>query len=437
MMKKLLLIALCAMCCLGMKAQRAELYFPHFAGKQFDWYRFEGNRNDTLVSGTIAADGRLSLSLPDSLHHYRGLTRWLLRSGGGLDLIFSGGENFTVSCTEAQPSDENIIYSGSLENTYLSARFGRQQHILGKIDAMRMATEVYKDDSSLLPIFSAELSKQEQAYNRLQQQTVLDTLYAARLSEVVNVTMGLPPVFSGDNEESGKQYHSFVVNDLDMEALYTSGHWSGVLEQFLSWYTQNEKNRPLLVPDVISLLNRIRSEQAYTALAEKVVTACEKLNWHDQELELAFYLMNDDRIGEPSGRIANLYTLLKVRKGAKAPALVNGKLPAKKTILAFYDSGCGNCTTQMMELARLYPQLRKQGYEVVSVSADSDKGLFLAYASQLPWVDKYCDQQGFAGKDFVNYGIIGTPTFYILDAKGIVQGRYAQVEDMGLTKGKQ
>lgn len=146
------------------------------------------------------------------------------------------------------------------------------------------------------------------------QQTAFDTLYAARLTEVVNVTMGLPPALSGDNKESDKRFHGFVPNDPDMGALYTSGHCSGVLEGFLSCYIQNEKNRHLLIPDVISLLNRIR---------------------------------------EPSGRIANLYTLLKVRKGAKDPALINGKLPDKKTILAFYDSGCGNCTTQMMELARL------------------------------------------------------------------------------------
>jgi hypothetical protein len=202
------------------------------------------------------------------------------------------------------------------------------------------------------------------------------------------------------------------------------------LEQFTDWYIYNEENKGLFIPDVIRLLGRIQSDEVYAGLAEKVIAACEKQNWHDQEVELAFFLLNDDRIKEPEGKIASLYTMLKIRKGGKAPALTQGILPGKKTILAFYDSGCGLCTTQVNKLAELYPQLKRQGYEVISLSADSDKGAFDVYAGNFPWKGKYCDFEGFAGKDFLNYGIIGTPTFYLLDVKGIVQGRYARVEDI-------
>ena len=84
----------------------------------------------------------------------------------------------------------------------------------------------------------------------------------------------------------------------------------------------------------------------------------------------------------------------------------------------------------MDKLIKLYPQLIQQGYEVVSISADLDIYIYENYARKMPWKHKYCDFRGFDGKDFLNYGIIGTPTFYQIDEEGIVRGRYVQVEDI-------
>lgn len=40
--------------------------------------------------------------------------------------------------------------------------------------------------------------------------------------------------------------------------------------------------------------------------------------------------------------------------------------------------------------------------------------MFDTYAAKLPWKSNYCDFKGFAGKIFLNYGIMGTPTFHML-----------------------
>jgi hypothetical protein len=430
-MKRITLLLLIVMAMSAAYSQSVELYFPYFAGQ--DWYfaAFRGAKQDTLLSGKLDEEGRAKLALPDSYKNYRGMAQWLLTKGGGLTMIFSGNENFSVSCTEAQPSEENIIYANTSENSYLNSRYKRQQGILGKIDAMRMAVEAYENNADLLPVFNTELQKQERAYNLLQAETASNPLYAARFAQIVDLMRGLPQNLSPDMQENEKQLKEFIINQLDIEALYTSGHWSSMWEQWLSWYTFDEDNHlPQLVPDAKRLLSSIRSDEVYAALAEQIVASCEKQNWYDQEIELAFYLLNEDRIKQPEGKIASVYTLLRIRKGAKAPALVQGVLPQKKVILVFYDSGCGNCTMQLGKLVTRYPELKKKGYEVVSVSADNDKGMFESYAATLPWKDKYCDFEGIAGKDFTNYGVIGTPTFYILDADGLVQGRYAQVEDI-------
>jgi hypothetical protein len=85
---------------------------------------------------------------------------------------------------------------------------------------------------------------------------------------------------------------------------------------------------------------------------------------------------------------------------------------------------------KLKKLAKQYPGLKKKGYEVVSIAADNDRVTFENYAARLPWKDRYCDFEGFAGKDFRNYGVIGTPTFYVIDGQGMIQGRYARVEDI-------
>ncbi|GAB6121052.1 redoxin domain-containing protein [Dysgonomonas termitidis] len=413
-------------------SQSVELNFPHFAGQKWHFRAFRGEGKDTIATGTLDGQGRAKLVLPDRMNGFRGMTQWQLTGGGGLDMIFAGGENFSVSCPEAQPSEETIVYTGTRENVYLNSRYRRQQDILGRIDAMRMAAEAYKDNNELLSIFNTELQNQEQAYTLLQEETAANPLYAARFAQVVDVTRGLPPVLASGQEEIAGLLKDFVLDRLDPEALYTSGHWAGVLEQLMDWYSYKEENRPAFISDMIRLVNRISSDEAYAALCEKVIVFCEKKGWHDQQIEFAFFLLNDDRIKEPEGKVASVYTLLKIRKGSKAPALSQGKLPEGKTLLVFYESGCNACENEMQQLKGNYPLLREKGYEVVSVAADKDEAVFKNTSGTFPWKARYCDFRGFGGTDFTTFGVIGTPTFYVIDGQGILQGRYARLADTGI-----
>lgn len=418
----------------NMSAQSVELGFPRFAGQEYHFWAFRGDGKDTIASGTLDGQGRAKLVLPPRMAGFRGMTQWQLTRGGGLDMIFAGGEDFSVSCPEAEPTEETIVYAGTRENTYLNARYQRQQDILGKIDAMRMAADAYRGDSALLAVFEGERQKQELAYRLLQEETAANPLYAARFAQIVDVTRGLPPVLASGQDDTAGLLKDFVVDGLDIDALYTSGHWQGVLEQLMDWYSYKEEARQAFIPDMIRLIRRAVSDEVYAALAEKVIVFCEKKDWHNGQIEFAFFLQNDDRIKEPEGKLASVYTLLKIRKGAKAPALVQGGLPTGKFLLVFYESGCNACDNEMQSLKGNYPLLKAKGYEVVSVAADKDAVVFRNTAGTFPWKAKYCDFQGFAGRDFINYGVVGTPTFYVIDEKGVLQGRYARLFDTGILK---
>ena len=63
------------------------------------------------------------------------------------------------------------------------------------------------------------------------------------------------------------------------------------------------------------------------------------------------------------------------------------------------------------------------------ISADKDKNIFENTTQQFPWSNKYCDFAGFEGDNFKNYGVIGSPTIYLIDENKIIEGRYARLED--------
>jgi len=83
-----------------------------------------------------------------------------------------------------------------------------------------------------------------------------------------------------------------------------------------------------------------------------------------------------------------------------------------------------------MQLRNNYPLLKEQGYEVISISADYDLQIFENTARLFPWEEKYCDGEGFDGENFKNYGVIGTPTFFMIDEEGVIEVREAQLQEL-------
>ena len=387
-------------------AQSVSLEFPHFAGQEWYMTAFCGEGIDTITAGRLDSQGKTHITLSAKYKNYRGMTQWLLRSGGGLDIIVAGNEDITVSCLEAEPSEESIKYINTYENNYLNDRHHLQQAILEKINAMRIAEKTYEKDNEMLPIFKKELKKQEILYNRQQEETASSQFYASRFAQIVNITRGLPPVLSSDDEVNKTAIKDFIVKNMDFTVLYTSGHWTNVLDQWLGWYINIPENEMAFTTDFSTLKNRITDTFVQTAFVQSIRKILEREKRNDLAL---------------------------LTTQQQAPVLVQGKLPrGKKIILAFYDSGCSSCNIQLDELSKRYPELVKKNYEVLSFAADIDKLIFEQGSKSFPWTGKYCDLKSFEGPDFVNYRIMGTPTFFLINEKGIIQGLSARIKDLKL-----
>ncbi|MDL2257500.1 thioredoxin family protein [Bacteroidales bacterium OttesenSCG-928-I14] len=433
-MRRILYTLLLIRLSVSLSAQTIDLSFPYFAGQEYDFFIFEGTKNDTIQKGFIPHDGRLSLSLPED---YTGMGRWLLKNGGGLDFVVNG-EDFTVSCSEAMPSDESIIYTGSPENDYFRNYFFRQQAIFRKMDVMNMGIEAYikERDNPICVLFHSEKEKQLAEFKDLVQETQTSSFYAAKFRRMSDFLNGYPMYVIYSYDEEGqenmlKDRRRYVEEELDMEALFTSGLWKELISQSVGLY----ENEAAFISAMRHKLKAVRSQKIYECLAADLVSICEQYNWYEQEKQLIYFLIEDGRITEPTGRLKQVLTLYSLDKGGPAPALSNGK-KLKNTVLVFYETGCNSCDNEMQRLKGNYSLLKERGYEVVSVSADNDMQIFDDTAKSFPWKDKYCDGEGFEGDDFRSYGVMGTPTFYVIDKKGIVQGRYARLVDTGILDDK-
>ena len=430
-MKRIIFTLFIALCGSAISAQTISLYFPHFAGAEYDFFLFQGVASDTIIQrGAIGEDGNLTLTIPDKYKGYAGMSRWLLRSGGGLDFVING-KDFSVSCTEAMPGDNNIIYKGNPENDFIRERYPLQRQLLEKIEVIRSTQRVYQTDtlSNIYQVIESELELLKDAFHRHQQDTRESSLWAAgylRVSDFLNYT----PLYSlSDTQEDHRaEMLRFVEEELNMEALFTTGLWKNMIGQAAGLYENGEG----FIPAMTAKMKQTSSLLVYTQLAEALISICEQQGWNEPEEQLAYFLINDGRVKNPTGKLKQVMTLFKIAKGSKAPNLSYGKLPKSNTLLVFHESGCSSCEKEMQQFKEKYPQLQEKGYEVVTVSADVDLQTFNHTSADYPWKSKYCNGEGFAGKDFQNYGIIGTPTIFMLDKKGIIQGRYARLQDTGV-----
>ena len=433
-MKRTVFIVFAIVCSYVLSAQTISLYFPHFAGVEYDFYVFQGTTNDTIQQGAIGDDGRLTLTIPNQYKNYRGMSRWLLRNGGGLDFAING-ESFSVSCTEANPNDDNIIYEGSKENRFTNAYYARQQALFQKLEALNGMQRAYEKETEH-PIYSllkTEKAEKDSLFEVLNREAIESPLYAAQFQRINDFLNGYPMYRIYDNSEDPQAQHQadrarYISEELSMDALYTSGFWKEVITQAAAMYQDSDD----FLPAMINNLNRTKSIVVYEQLAEALISIFEQYDWKPETEALARFINEDSRIKEPTGKLQLLLTLFKLGKGNKAPKLTQGKLPKKNTLLVFYESGCNSCENEVLQLVANYPLLQEKGYEVISIAADNDLDIFQSSAETFPWKAKYCDGEGMEGKDFQNYGVVGTPTLYIIDKKGIIQERAARLVDLGI-----
>ncbi|CAC9975889.1 peroxiredoxin family protein [Flavobacterium panici] len=417
---------------LAAKAQTINVNFSHYGGKQYVYMLEKGGKKDTITTGKLDTEGKAVLIISAPKKGYTGISHFALTDGGGMDFIVNN-ENFSVSCLEEQPNFENTKYTGSPENEFLNQKIKQQKAILDKAGFVQYGLNAYKTEDVLYPALQKENENLQQQFTAIRNETAKSTLYAARFIEIYRFLMGIGSSFNQTEEEKAKELNLFVKEKLDMQALYNSGFWNETIEGWVNLQQRVIKDDAVLLADTKQILSRIKSKEIYTAFTEKIVTVFTKAGKDDLVTAISEYAAKSGKLEKPSKKLTSAINAPVV--GAKAPVLEtpSGKKTInKKTLLFFYESGCNNCENEIHQLLGNYQIVKDKGYEIISVAADMTKNTGDGHDHAFPWAAQLCDYKGFAGPNFQTYAIIGTPTFFTIDEKGIITGKYARLIDTGI-----
>jgi peroxiredoxin len=210
-----------------------------------------------------------------------------------------------------------------------------------------------------------------------------------------------------------------------MDVLAASGYWNYVISATFDLFP----DRKDFAGAMVSNLKRTKSQQVFEQLANDLITICEQYGWADAEDIIVSYLQSSRRITNAQGKLRAAFEQNKIKAGQNALPIEEIE-DLSNSLLIFYDSGCDHCQNEIAAIKKHYSEFQSQGIRIISIAADKDSAEFTNYANTFPWKDKLCDYQGFNGKNFVKYSVLGTPTLFLIDKKRKIVGRYAQLEDV-------
>jgi len=431
------------------QAQELQLHFPHFAGQNYDWKIFQGEKDVIVSSGQIALNGRVTLVMPKAYKGYRGMTRWMLKKGGGLDMIYVG-KDFSVECLSEHPGPDNIIYKDNPENDYLSAQGQRQQVILKKLGAVNHLLQAYSPDDALYQTALKEQERLRLQFEQTQKERTNNSLYAARFGEIVDFTRGVADQVYENREDHVSYFNDFVTHTMNFMDLYTSGHWGRVLDNWVMMNIRSKDGNAGFEKRLNTALNRMDKDEILGSFVETVVPLLVQKGKDDLLPVIAAQLDKRpqamDELTDTTRRMISSFEILTGRKGPnlkfKAPFLTQtgksdtdivletGSLNADYTILLFYKGSCALCEDALIVLANRYKWLKTKDVRVIAVSGDDSEQEFEKKRRYHQWPDNYCDFAGMAGTNFRNYAVMGIPTLYLLDKKGVVHKKSAMADEI-------
>src|SRR5215469_2701384 len=91
----------------------------------------------------------------------------------------------------------------------------------------------------------------------------------------------------------------------------------------------------------------------------------------------------------------------------------------KVVLVDFWATWCPPCVMELPKIQDAYNKYHDQGFEVVGISLDEDKGRLEQFIKQrkMPWPE-FFDGKRWENKLAVKYGVEQTPTGYLLDRDG-------------------
>ena len=409
-LKKLLLIACQLLITTILSAQTIEVNLPSCLGRPYVFCLAQGAKQDTILTGKTAEQGKTIIVLPKEYASYKGVGSLSIQNCKSLNMVLNGESKIVIN-EKRGLDDFEVTFTQSKENGFMDEMIARQQQVIEKYRLVESGLSLWQMKDLFFVSLNQEKKDLERQYITHQMEINQSPLYAARLIEILSCLTGAGTVFNQSQDVVRFAQQKFIAKKLDFNDLYTSGFWQLTMD---FWYELNMENDTQLLSDSRKMLDRVSDIYIRRELTQSFIRL---FSQYGKDYLLA--------------ELGTEYLTMPLN-GQLAPEIQIGEtsfLP-KNSLLVFYETGCGSCHNELEMLKNRYSLLADNQIRVISIAADTSEEVFEYTSSGFLWEDKICDFQGFDGVNFRNYGIVGTPTFVLIDQEGIVRGRYAQLKEL-------
>lgn len=434
---------------LNLSAQELTLKLSQHPNKKAVLVAVHGIHNDTIGIIPLDQNGNGTLDYKDK-QPQAGLVNVTLKDKAYLsyDFVLSPTESPTLICDMEYVYVQNTKIVNSPENDCLNRGFDGVAKYKQKIALNHELGKLYTPELS----FSKHLATEKQIVEQ-QLREIIDTIYQSALfaGKYMQFKMAqeekLAKVWESNEQKTIAK--NYFANQIDFDALYGSSMWFSIINSCMEVYTKENPYFGTFGMDIAANLKRIKNQQVYEDLLDAAISVTEKFAWNEDYEAIVDFIVKDNRINNPQGKIRKIIQSYKLSNGKKAPDLLvvnpnkmnkdkvasktelkTAELNSKYSLLLFYKSGCGPCETAIEGLKSNYQDVAIKRFKIISLSADTVKAEFQKTASAFPWADTYCDYEGMNGVNFKNYAVIGTPTMYLLDTKGTIIKKLAAVQEL-------
>ena len=140
-------------------------------------------------------------------------------------------------------------------------------------------------------------------------------------------------------------------------------------------------------------------------------------------LFLSFVLLAACGSDKPPARlnIGDIAPTFQTFRADGMPAHFPAAWTGKPLVIRFWADWCKYCEGEMKDIEAVYQRLKPRGLEVIAINAGQDRKTVVEFMQKLGVsYPALMDENSAIAK---RYGVVGLPTTYFVDAKGIVRAK--------------